>query len=440
MVGYGYGTPLLYGGNSLLPMALPAAIAFFFLGIGTLAAIGPDNWVIRQFSGESVRGLLLRTFLPLILAILIAQGWTGFYFVSHYRANPALSTALFAVFSLLLVGITVASLASRIGGQIDQKEAERMAAEAALRESEEKFRTLFESADDAILLTDYDSLVDCNESTLGIFGCETKDRIIGQTICALSPQWQPDGRSSSEEVFRRIDAALSGQPQSFEWQHLRCDGTPFDTEISLHSIELHGKPMIQAIVRDVTERKQAEKEKRSFYRETILNATDGKLQMSDEADIEPYITAAQTGMDLNSPSDIGFIREATKHLLVEHGLIGDRLNDFLIAISEATANVVKHADRGLIYVGATEQSVWVAVIDRGPGIESLILPKAVLARGFSTKPSMGLGYSVMLQMADRILLKTDKNGTVVVLVKHLREEAVNTLDSIPDTWEGIASW
>ncbi|MCE5198000.1 PAS domain S-box protein [bacterium] len=439
IIGYGYGSPLLYGVNPMLPMALLAAIAFLFLGIGLLASVGTDNWVVQQFVGKSVRALLLRTFLPLTLAILIAQGWMGFYFVSHFRTNPALATALFAVFTLFLVGVIVASLASRIGGQIDQKEAERREAESVMRESEEKFRTLFESADDAILLMDYDCFLDCNGSALTIFGCSEKDQIIGQTIHAFNPPQQPDGRESKEETLCLIDAALSGTPQTFEWQHIRCDDTPFDAENSLHSIELHGKTMLQVIIRDITERKRAEEEKRAFYRETILNATDGKLRISDEIDVEPYIDAAQIKTVLNSPSEVGLIRQTTVRFLEEHGFSGDWLNDFIIAVSEAMANVVKHAGYGHVYVGADDRSVWVAVSDNGPGIESLILPRAVLLRGFSTKPSMGLGYSIMLQMASRILLKTDKNGTDVVLVKYIKEENVITLDNIPDTWDGIAS-
>jgi PAS domain S-box-containing protein len=263
---------------------------------------------------------------------------------------------------------------------------------------------------------------------------------VGQTVRAISPQRQPDGRNSGEESTRLIDTALAGLPQSFEWQHVRCDGSAFDTEVSLHSVELREGTMVQVIVRDITERKQAEQERRAFYRETILNATDGKLLISDEVDIEPYVSTAGITIDLSSPSEVGLVRDTAKRFLSAHGLFEDRLNDFLIAISEGTANVAKHAGSGHIYVGADNVSVWAVVSDRGPGISSLILPKAVLLRGFSTKPSMGLGYSVMLQLADRVLLKTDRNGTDVVMIKFLHEEPVDTLASIPDTWEGIESW
>jgi hypothetical protein len=51
---------------------------------------------------------------------------------------------------------------------------------------------------------------------------------------------------------------------------------------------------------------------------------------------------------------------------------------------------------------------------------------------------MGLGYSIMLQVADRIVLSTGKSGTDVVLIENLSREPEISLDSIPDTWQGIA--
>lgn len=73
--------------------------------------------------------------------------------------------------------------------------------------------------------------------------------------------------------------------------------------------------------------------------------------------------------------------------------------------------------------------------DKGPGMESLILPRATLRRGFSTKPSLGLGYSVILDVADHILLKTDTHGTVVILEKWVSErDSGLSADNLPDTW------
>lgn len=132
-------------------------------------------------------------------------------------------------------------------------------AEEDLQESEEKYRMLFDSANDAIFLLKDGQIIDCNKKALDMFGC-TKLQIIGRSAYELSPPTQPDGRSSFQVVMSNIDVVKEGEPQFFEWKCLKFDGTPFDTEVSLNLIELKGDDCVQALIRDVTERKKMEKE------------------------------------------------------------------------------------------------------------------------------------------------------------------------------------
>ena len=154
---------------------------------------------------------------------------------------------------------------TEIRGQIDSFERSttyRKLAELILIESEERYRTLFEAANDAILLTQGDRIIDCNPKTLEIFGC-TKSQVIRAYPRKFSPGYQPDGQPSRDKARQKIKFAMEGTPQFFEWRHCRYDGFPFDAEVSLNRVELSGGIFLQAIVRDVTKRKRAEEELRS---------------------------------------------------------------------------------------------------------------------------------------------------------------------------------
>jgi PAS domain S-box-containing protein len=133
----------------------------------------------------------------------------------------------------------------------------RKNAEKALTESEAKYHALFDSAHDAIFLMNDQVLVDCNKQTEAMFGC-ARNELIGHSPLEFSPPTQPDGTLSSTAVREKVQAAFAGTSQFFEWLHWRRDRSPFAAEVSLNRVELGGQMYLQAIVRNITERRQAE--------------------------------------------------------------------------------------------------------------------------------------------------------------------------------------
>ncbi|MEJ2756891.1 MAG: PAS domain S-box protein [Anaerolineales bacterium] len=135
---------------------------------------------------------------------------------------------------------------------------ERKQAEKALRDSELRYRSLFNSAADAIFIMEGNTFIDCNPTTVKMFGCTDKSEILNRSPWEFSPQYQPDGSLSQEKAAQLIQKALNGVPQNFVWRHTKFDGTLFDAEVSLNCISIKGKNYLQALVRDITERKKAE--------------------------------------------------------------------------------------------------------------------------------------------------------------------------------------
>ena len=129
--------------------------------------------------------------------------------------------------------------------------------EQALQESETKYRTLFESANDAIFIMNGAEFVDCNARAREMFGC-AKGSIIRENIHRFSVERQRDGSISRDKAQEFLRAATAGKKQIFEWQFRRYNGPVFDTEVSLSRMELAGKTLVLAIVRDVTERAHAQ--------------------------------------------------------------------------------------------------------------------------------------------------------------------------------------
>jgi diguanylate cyclase (GGDEF)-like protein/PAS domain S-box-containing protein len=182
---------------------------------------------------------------------------------------------------------------------------DRKQVEETMRESESKFRTFFESANDAIFLMDQNIFIDCNPKTLEMFGC-TREQIIGQPPYRFSPEVQPDGKKSMEKAQEKMETALRGQKQFFEWKHSRYDGTLFDAEVSLNNYSTAGKDYLQATVRDITDRNRAEEARRDSelkYR-TLVENTHDFVFMVDRNGLFTYVNPNLENITGYSLSDL----------------------------------------------------------------------------------------------------------------------------------------
>jgi len=154
---------------------------------------------------------------------------------------------------------------------------ERRWAEQALRCSETKFRTLYDLTSDAVMLLDENGFFDCNPAALAIFGCATREEFCSNHPGDLSPPLQPDGTDSRTLANRQIATALEKGSNHFEWIHKRANtGEVFAADVMLSAMELDGKRVLQATVRDISERKRAQEavSKAEAMQRTIFDSTD----------------------------------------------------------------------------------------------------------------------------------------------------------------------
>jgi PAS domain S-box-containing protein len=139
---------------------------------------------------------------------------------------------------------------------------ERKQAEKALRESETKFRTLYESTSAAVMLLDGQVFSDCNSATLQLFGCNDLEEFCGKHPSTFSPPTQPDGQDSLTLACDRITTALTEGNCRFDWIHRTLDGKDFPAEVTLTAIELDNRKVLQAVVYDISDRMNKEIELR----------------------------------------------------------------------------------------------------------------------------------------------------------------------------------
>lgn len=122
---------------------------------------------------------------------------------------------------------------------------------------EETYEALFEHTNEGIVVFSDGKFAEVNPAMCSIFG-GSKDELVGKNPAEVSPPYQPDGRASADAAMGYVGKCLSGEPQNFDWVHQRLDGTLFHADISLNAVSLAGEETLFALVRDITDRKEAE--------------------------------------------------------------------------------------------------------------------------------------------------------------------------------------
>ena len=135
---------------------------------------------------------------------------------------------------------------------------ERKRSERALRESEEKFRALFEGSSQGIVLHDEQKILEANPAAVRIMGASGPEDLVGKHPRELAPPTQPNGISSEVMAVKHITQCLTTGSARFEWLARTAAGKDIPLEVALTRIEWSGRQLIQAFITDIAARQRAQ--------------------------------------------------------------------------------------------------------------------------------------------------------------------------------------
>ena len=171
----------------------------------------------------------------------------------------------------------------------------------------------------------------------------------------------------------------------------------------------------------VEARLREEARQKRFYRDAVCAITNGKLSLVDRGELCDIMadTRVLCAMPLVSREDVQQARGLTEAALTELGFSQERIFDIATCVSEAATNALLHGGGGEMLITTVPSGhptgARIRFDDRGGGINFSELPKAILKRGYSTAVSMGLGFTLILEMMDAVYLATDSSGTTLVM-------------------------
>ncbi|TAJ44678.1 CHASE4 domain-containing protein [Methanofollis fontis] len=214
---------------------------------------------------------------------------------------------------------------------IERSSARQAEYEESLRESEEKYRRLFTSANDGIFILREGRFEECNAALLALTG-QGQDKMLGSYPSDFSPKVQPDGRNTARACADYYARAYGGESLNYEWQVQRADGTLVDAWVTLNRFDLRDGPRLLGVVRDITAEKSLDHLKAEAFSQIEENLEQFAI-LNDE--IRNPLQVIQATVELNGYATSDLIKTQVRIIndlvdRLDRGYVeSEKVRDFL---------------------------------------------------------------------------------------------------------------
>src|SRR5207249_1574218 len=313
---------------------------------------------------------------------------------------------------------------------------ERKRAEQALRDSEEKFRALFEGSSQGVILQDENKFLEVNPAAVRIMGCQSPQELLGKYPTDTSPPFQPNGESSAVLARKHIQECMTNGSARFEWVSCTPQSRAIPLEVALTRIQWSGRQVIQAFINEITERKQAEHALREANRELrreIEQRTRAEESLNER--VRTSTLSTEVALALNAGTELQAMLQQCVELVVRHLDVALTrvwtLNEATQTLElQASAGCYTHLDGPHSRVRVGQYKIGLIAQEKKPHLtNSIQADPRVSDKEWAAREGMVAfaGYPLLLE--DRVV------GVLAMFARHpLADDVLEGLSSVADSF------